>query len=138
MNHTAYFGDAVRTFALSDAMIEELQHKTGIGIGALYARVRQFDFHGGDHREIIHCGLIGGGTSPVEAQRLIDAYAKDRPFGEIMTLAMDILVARWLGTDDQSARNGDDFEISPDLQQAARTGDMSAAIDETLAEAGIE
>jgi hypothetical protein len=98
MKHTTFFGDAIYTFALTDAMIEELQHKTGVGIGALYKRVIAADFRASDHREIIRCGLIGGGTSPEVADRLVTAYVKDRPFSEIVPLAIDILDARWFGT----------------------------------------
>lgn len=139
MNHTVYFGDAVRTFALTDAILEELQFKTGIGIGALYQRVVASQFRVADIVEIIRCGLIGGGTSPEEAQRLVDAYAKDRPFAETFPLALDVLDARWSGTPDSAAPVDRAIFINEaDLQHAARTGDMSAAIDETLAEAGIE
>lgn len=118
MNHTAFFGDAVYTFALTDTMIEELQHKTGIGIGALYQRVVASQFRVADIVEIIRCGLIGGGTAPEAADRLVSAYAKDRPFAESFPLALDILDARWSGT-------------------PAATGDVAAAINESLQEAGI-
>ena len=124
MNHTAFFGDATYTFALTDSMIEELQHKTGVGIGALYQRVIASQFRVADINEVIRLGLIGGGTAPVEAQRLVDTYAKDRPFAESFPLALDVLDARWSGT-----------PATP--VQALDTGDMSAAINESLEEAGI-
>ena len=94
MKHTSFFGDAVYTFALTDTMIEELQHNTGVGIGALYKRMVAADFRNSDMAEIIRCGLIGGGTTPQTADRLVNAYAKDRPYGEYYPLALDILAAR--------------------------------------------
>jgi hypothetical protein len=97
MNHTAFFGDATYIFALTDPMIEELQRKTGVGIGVLYLRVVNSQFHVADLTEVIRLGLIGGGTSPTTAQRLIDAYAVNRPFDETFPLALDILDARWNG-----------------------------------------
>lgn len=97
MKHTAYFGDATYTFALNDSMILELENKTGLGIGGLYLRVINSQFHVADIVEIIRLGLIGGGTSPVLAQHLVDTYAKDRPFDETFPLALDILDARWNG-----------------------------------------
>lgn len=97
MKHTAYFGDATYTFALTDTMIHELQMKTGVGIGALYLRVVNSQFHVADLTEVIRLGLIGGGISPAAAQRLIDAYAVNRPFDETFPLALDILDARWTG-----------------------------------------
>lgn len=113
MKHTAFFGDAIYTFALTDTMIHELQHKTGAFIGALYQRVIASQFHVGDIVEIIRCGLIGGGTAPIDAQRLVDAYAKDRPFAETFPLALDILDARWTGTPDEPVSPSDTSEEVP-------------------------
>lgn len=99
MQHTAFFGDGEKTFALTPEMIQELERKSGVGIAALYARFMRQDFHFADIIEIIRTGLIGGGTSPAEAQTLIDTYAKPRPVMEVFPLAFDILDARWSGTE---------------------------------------
>lgn len=131
ISHTAYFGDSVKTFTLTDSVITELQHKTDLGIGALFLRITASQFRVADIVEIIRLGLIGGGTSPTDAQRLVDAYAKDRPFDETFPLALDILDARWSGKQEASAIPQDD------LRQAAASGDMSAAINETLKETGL-
>jgi hypothetical protein len=97
MNHTAFFGDATYTFALTDNMILELEAKTATGIGALYARVTNMQFRVSDISEIIRLGLIGYGTAPAVAQQLVDTYVKNRPFNETIPLALDILDARWNG-----------------------------------------
>jgi len=131
MNHTAFFGDATYTFALTDDMILELEHKTAIGIGALYRRVVSADFRLIDITEIIRLGLIGGGTSPAAAKRLVDAYAINRPFDETFPMALDILDARWTGTPAAPVAAQDE------INQAAASGDMSAAISETMKEAGL-
>ncbi|CUW88463.1 gene transfer agent family protein [Rhizobium pusense] len=99
MQHTAFFGDGDKTFALTNEMILELERKTGVGIAALYARFMRQEFHFADMIEIIRTGLIGGGTSPAHAQTLVDIYAKPRPVMEIFPLAFDILDARWSGTE---------------------------------------
>lgn len=78
-------------------MILELERKTGVGIGELYRRFLRQDFHFTDIVEIVRTGLIGGGTSPAEAQILIDTYAMPRPVIEIHLLAFEILDARWNG-----------------------------------------
>lgn len=127
ISHTAYFGDGEKTFTLTSPMIDELQRKTGAGIGALYARFMRQDFHFADMVEIIRTGLIGAGTSPKDAQTLVDTYAKPRPIMEVLPLAFDILDARWNGR----------AEAQDDLRQAAATGDMSAAINEALKDAGL-
>ncbi len=98
MQHTAYFGDGEKTFTLTTELILELETKTGAAIGTLYGRLVAARFHLADILEIIRLGLIGGGTSPAEAQKLVDTYAKPRPILEIFPLAFDILEARWSGT----------------------------------------
>lgn len=118
MKHVAYFGDGEKTFALTMPMIAELERRTGVGIGALYQRVAlTLQFHVGDVIEIIRLGLIGGGTSPTEAQSLIDAYTPDQPLIPLAMLAVDILNARW----NEPLAEGQDDE-------PAATGDLAAAI----------
>ena len=99
-------------------MILELERKIGLGIGALYWRFMRQDFHFTDMVEIIRTGLIGGGTSPAEAQTLVDIYAKPRPIMEILPLAFGILNARWNGTPEAVAIAQDD------LRQPAETVDL--------------
>ena len=113
MKHTAFFGDATYTFALTDDMILELEHKTGLGIGGLYLRMVNSQFHVADIIEIIRLSLVGSGVAPVTAQRLVDSYAKNRPFEETFPLALDILDARWSGTPEKRAA------IDADLEQVA-------------------
>jgi hypothetical protein len=126
MKHTAFFGDAEYTFALTDDMIRELEHKTGVGVGGLYVRVINSQFHVADIIEIIRLGLIGGGAAPVTAQRLVDSYAKNRPFEETFPLALDILDARWTGAPEKRAA------IDAELHHAAASGDLAAAINAGL------
>jgi len=114
ISHTAYFGDGVKTFTLTDSVIKELQHKTDLGIGALFLRMMASQFRVADIVEIIRLGLIGGGTSPADAQRLVDAYAEDRPFDETFPLALDILDARWSGKPEVAEDHSQD-----ELRQAA-------------------
>ena len=127
ISHTAYFGDGVKTFTLTDSVIKELQHKTDLGIGALFLRMTASQFRVADIVEIIRLGLIGGGTSPADAQRLVDTYAVDRPFDETFPLALDILDARWSGKPEVA-----EDDSHEDLRQAAASGDMAAAINAAL------
>lgn len=127
MKHVAYFGDGEKTFALTDTMIRELEHKAGVGIGLFYQRVVAAQFFVTDLIETIRLGLIGAGTSPADAQRLVDTYATDRPLAETVPLALDILNARWGGEPIAD-------EAQDDIEQAATTGDLSAAISAAYAE----
>jgi len=131
MQHTAFFGDGEKTFALTTEMILELERTTGVGIGAVWDRFTRRDYHFGEMMEVIRTGLIGGGMSPVEANELVGIYAKATPIEDICILSFYILDARWNGTPEAPAITQDD------LRHAAATGDMTAAINETLKDAGL-
>lgn len=114
------FADGEYRFALGLAQIHELQTKTGVGIGALYARVLQgrvpgeldaghpgfAAYHMVDLVETIRQGLIGGGegrvngeTVPVSAMRaneLVDRYVlgPDAPLSTLWTIAAAVLYAK--------------------------------------------
>ncbi|KIN60636.1 DUF3356 domain containing protein [Sulfitobacter noctilucae] len=96
---TGFFGTADHTFTLTDAMIAELERVCDCGIGTLYQRTVAMAFRSADLTEIIRLGLIGGGMTPQEAMQLTDTYARNRPMGEVFPLALDILDARWNGTE---------------------------------------
>ncbi|WP_137153501.1 gene transfer agent family protein [Rhizobium sp. FKL33] len=98
MKHTAFFGDATYTFALTDTTTTELERLTGVGVGALYLRMVNSLFYVSDMTQIIRLGLIGGCVSPEKAHTLVETYVNDRPFAEIVPLALDILDARWNGS----------------------------------------
>lgn len=46
-----------------------------------------------DVYEVIRCGLIGGGMSPLEAKALVDSYVDGRPFAETVPVAWAVLNA---------------------------------------------
>jgi Protein of unknown function (DUF3356). len=96
----AFFGDRERAFTLTDPMIAELERQTGLGIGALYAKLINLGYSAQLLKETIRLGLIGGGTSPDEAAQLCAAYVENRPLAEIFPLAFEIMDARWNGIED--------------------------------------
>jgi hypothetical protein len=98
MTHRAFFGDAERDFQITPALIVELERKTGAGIGGLCRRLFAGDFKQADITETIRLALIGGGTSPKDADALIAAYAVNRPLGEVYPLAVAILETLWFGS----------------------------------------
>jgi Phage tail tube protein, GTA-gp10 len=126
MNHIAYFGDGEKTFALTPELIHELERKAGVGVLSLYRRFTGMHVYFADIIEVIRLGLIGGGMSPAEAQKLVDAYAKPRPVMEVLPLAFDILEAKMSGgADPAPSPNAQD-----ELRQAAATGDLAAGINQ--------
>lgn len=96
-----FFGDAEHTFCLTDPMIVELERLADAGIGSIYARAVALQFRADDLAQIIRLGLIGGGMTPEAAHRLVETYARNRPFGEVFPLALDVLDARWNGIEAQ-------------------------------------
>ncbi|MFC0200589.1 gene transfer agent family protein [Paracoccus rhizosphaerae] len=99
ITHRAFFGDGERAFTLTDPMIAELERLTATGIGSLFLRLTRSDFRLNDLTEVIRLGLIGGGTSPEDAARMVETYARHRPITEVLPLALDVLDARWNGTE---------------------------------------
>lgn len=99
----AFLGDRERPFVLSDDMVTELEAATETGIGTLFQRLTAHAFKLADLAEVIRLGLIGAGTSPEEAARLVNSYARNRPVAEVLPLATAILAARWLGADEVQA-----------------------------------
>jgi hypothetical protein len=118
------FADGVYTFALPLPRIDELQRKTGIGIGALFSRVLKgcarigdeivlapgtAEFYAEDLVETVKQGLIGGGkgivngeeirVTPVIANRLIDNYVLINPLSDCWSVAASILGAVIVGYD---------------------------------------
>jgi hypothetical protein len=97
LKHHAFFGDGEHDFLLTPEMIVELERKTVTGIGALGRCLFAGDFKHGDLIEVIRLGLIGGGTSPKDADALVSAYAINRPLSEIFPLSVAILERLWFG-----------------------------------------
>lgn len=74
------WGPGDYTFALKAAQIEELEHLCKKGIGRICMSVfSQIDYDWTTLRETIRLGLIGGGTPPVEANRLVKTYVDGQP-----------------------------------------------------------
>lgn len=118
------FADGSYVFALPLAQIDELQRKTGTGIGAIFARVikganrvgedivlapASAEFYALDLIETIRQGLIGGRkgvvdekeieVTPALAKRLVDNYVLNQPLSAAWSLAVSILGAVIVGYD---------------------------------------
>lgn len=114
ITHHAFFGDRRHAFALTDEMATELEQSTQVALGALYVAFPTYAIPVSVTRDIIRLGLIGAGTAPEAAKRLVDAYATNRPLAEVFPLAFSILDARWNGTQPET--------------EAAASGDLAASL----------
>jgi hypothetical protein len=131
-HHTAFFGDGAKTFAFPTRdLIEELERKTGYGIGALFRRFRTSEYSFSEIIHVLRLGLIGGGMLPARADQLVAIYGIGRPMAETFAVADGVITALFFGNVPGNAE--DDFGFPQDDQrQAAAIGDISAAINEAL------
>lgn len=72
------FADGIYTFRLAIGELEELQEKTDCGPYALLRRLLANDWKVDDVRHTIRLGLIGGGSEPVTALKLVQRYVDQR------------------------------------------------------------
>lgn len=101
------FGDGDYMFRLPLPQLDRLQTKCGAGIGTIYRRVVEGEWHYQDIIETVREGLIGGGggtvaglpvtVNPTQATDLINAYVVGRPMSEAWVLAKAILGACIIG-----------------------------------------
>lgn len=91
------FADGTYKFALTWSLAGEWE-KTN---GSLYATLLQTSRTGvvglNDARELVRLGLIGGGTTPKEALRLVRTYVEERPAAENFELVVRIMDAFFHG-----------------------------------------
>lgn len=107
IGHRAFFGDGEKTFAFpTRELIEELERKTGFGIGALFRRFRATEYSLSDVLQTIRLGLIGGGIAPVEADQLVTVYGVGRPLAEIFAVADGVITELFFGNEDAQDENG--------------------------------
>lgn len=97
ISHQSQFADGEYTFALTPALIAELETVCGAGIGALAHRVFNRQFAQADITQTIRLSLIGGGIDPKRAASLIAAYVADRPLSETYPIAAKTLERVWFG-----------------------------------------
>lgn len=100
IEHRAFFGDGEKTFAFPNLeTIKELEAASGHAIGALHRRFLLEEFSLSDIEQVIRLGLIGGGTTPADAARLVATYLIGRPLRENLDLASDIISALFYGAE---------------------------------------
>lgn len=87
------WADGHYTFRLAIGHWREIRDKTGAGPYELYERVVRRKWFVDDLREVIRLGLIGGGQTPTDALKLVQAYVDERPLLEAVPVALAIMAA---------------------------------------------
>lgn len=113
IEHRAFFGDGEKLFAFpTRELIEELERKTGHGVGALFRRFRTSDYSLSDVLQVVRLGLVGGGMAPADADRLVSVYGVGRPLSEVFAVSDGVITALFFGNVETDP--ADDFDLPQD------------------------
>lgn len=96
------WADGDYTFRLGWGEIALLQEATDCGPLFLMERLAGKHWRIGDISNTIRLGLIGGGTKPEDALKLVRAYVESRPPMENVMMAYAILAAGVQGAPDEA------------------------------------
>lgn len=91
------FANGEYEFRLPLMQLEELQEKTGVGPFALWRRITEGEWLPLDPIHTIRLALIGGGTKPAEAAKLVERYVVPYPLAEAVPFALAALSACLFG-----------------------------------------
>lgn len=94
---TLDWGDGTYLFRLSVSNLLELEEKCSAPFTVIFQRLAGGAYSISDLRETIRLGLIGGGTDPARAMKLIKSYVDDAPKGSNLPVARAILGATLFG-----------------------------------------
>lgn len=95
------FADGDYKFRLAWGQLGELQEKCNAGPYVILDRLLTMTARIEDIAETIRLGLIGGGASPFDANKLVSTYVKERPLGETIVLAQQILGVAVVGAPEE-------------------------------------
>lgn len=99
---TEDFADGTYEFCMNYGAIRMLQEARDMGPLYIYTEMERGMWRVEDVREVIRCGLIGGGMAPVKANKLVTLYVEGRPIMENVALAMRVLGAGLIGAPEEN------------------------------------
>lgn len=123
---TTEWADGIYTFRLAIGQWIELQDALDKGPLEIYYDLVTRKWRVQYIREIIRVGLIGGGTPPVQALRLVKTYVEERPILENLSLALEICNASL------SIPKGTDQEGKEETEKGNKGSSTSPSSMETL------
>lgn len=92
------FADGTYKFALTWDLASEWEKTTDRSLYATLLQAMRTGIVGlNDTRELVRLGLIGGGTAPKEALRLVRTYVEERPAAENFGLVIKLVDALYHG-----------------------------------------
>jgi len=101
---TLAWADGEYTFRLAWAELIMLQEARDAGPFVIHQRLVDGTCRVEDIAEVIRCGLIGGGMTPVNAMKKVEIYVKGRPPRENLTMAFAVLGVALNGAPDEPVK----------------------------------
>ncbi|MBZ9999641.1 MULTISPECIES: gene transfer agent family protein [unclassified Mesorhizobium] len=95
-----FFGDAIHRFDVHSGgfqFLQELGEKLNEGPMVTFRKLYAGAWEVDTIRHVLRLGLVGGGTSPAEANKLMTRYFERSPLGEHAALALSIMAAAIVG-----------------------------------------
>ncbi len=97
-----------RLFRLSFGGVLDLEQACGkVAVGEIFQRISAGRFFAGDVWHVIRLSLIGGGESPLEVKRLLDAHFDHTPYMVSAGIAGEILIGLMVGVESAGKGGGD-------------------------------
>jgi hypothetical protein len=127
MSHCIYTGELggeEHQFALYLGQWEELQEKLGFGPLEIFGKLSRLEFRASWLREIVRLGLIGGGTSPAAAKRMVERYVDTVPFADAWPLAFQIVARSCYRPSEEGKKKeleAEDDQIESSFPQSTET-----------------
>src|SRR5262245_52043331 len=120
------WGDGEHTFNVAKLRcVLELEEKCEAGFAEIYTRLSQQRWKFNDVRETLRLGLIGAGTPPDEALKLVNRYCDERPFAESVLPAQAVIIAAMVGVIGDDLSKKAEAERTKPSQSTAKTDDLS-------------
>lgn len=118
------FADGHYTFRLLVGQLRELDEKCLCGPEEMYHRLDAGAWRYSYIAETIRLGLIGGGSTPEKARKLVEDYVAKRPLLENVRPAMEILAALLVGAPDEPLKKAEG-ETKPTIESFSPTEDSA-------------
>lgn len=105
------------------ASLLDLEDRCKAGLATIAARLESGNWYVNDLRDTIRIGLIGGGMSPDQAQRVVDRHVVP-PLAPFVLLAYEIIASAMVApADEEQPGKAQADRTAPEFASSERTGD---------------
>lgn len=110
------FAGRDRSFHLRLGEMADVEQACGsVGIGAIFQRLATSEFFAMDIRHVLTFGLVGGGMTRTDAEKLVRDQMDAKPLFQLAATAQDVLVAAMTGVAPTAQTEGGDPREPLDL-----------------------